>query len=157
MGSAEGFAAATIGVSLAAGVSVGMIGSLSAAWLGNRFGRVRALTIAAVGTVIAVAMLTRGMSIAIFVIGVAIYNFMWNFSLTYQYAVVAAGDETGRSVAVTPAFHAMGGAIGPAVAALYVSSANFMAVNILAAMGAMISLVLFMPAASYRDSAVNAA
>ena len=156
MGVAEGFTAATIGVSLAAGVSVGMIGSLSAAWLGDRFGRVRALTIAAVGTVVALAMLTRGMSITIFIIGVAIYNFMWNFSLTYQYAIVAAGDETGRSVAVTPAFHALGGAIGPSIAAMYVSSSSFFAVNVLAAIGAMISLILFIPAASQRSTVVNA-
>jgi predicted MFS family arabinose efflux permease len=153
IGSAAGFAPAVLGRSLALGVSAGMAGALAAAWQGERFGHVQPLLVGAVGTVLAVAFLTPAASLVTFIVALALYNFVWNYSLTYQYAVVAAADESGRCVAIAPAFHAAGGALGPAVAGMLVAPGSFVAVNLLAAGSVVVSLLLFLPAAGWRLAA----
>lgn len=147
IGSAAGFSAQALGNGLALGVSVGMVGALTASWQGARAGRVIPLVIGAIGTVIAVAALVPEVNLAIFVLALALYNFVWNYSLAYQYAVVAAADHSGRCIAAAPAFHAAGGAIGPAVAAILIAPGSFLVVNVLAATSVLISLVLLLPAA----------
>jgi predicted MFS family arabinose efflux permease len=116
-----GFGPTQIGTSLALGVSVGIPGALLASWCGDRYGRLGPLAVGAAGTVVAVILLSEGMSLPSYVIAAALYNFVWNFSLTFQYATVNAVDETGRSVAVAPAFHGAGATAGPALAAFCVS------------------------------------
>ena len=147
IGSAAGFSAQALGNGLALGVSVGMVGALTASWLGTRLGRVMPLVIGTIGTVIAVAALVPEASLVIFVLALALYNFAWNYSLAYQYAVVAAADDSGRCIAAAPAFHAAGGAIGPAAAAMLITPGSFVVVNVLAGVGVVLSLLLLLPAA----------
>ena len=92
---------------------------------------------------IALILLADDMNSGDYVVALALYNFVWNFSLAFQYAAVNAADQTGRSVAAAPAFHAAGGAMGPGIAALFVSSDSYIAVNILAASAVLLSLLLF--------------
>jgi len=153
IGSLAGFTPTSLGQALAAGVAVGMAGSLSAAWIGDRFGYVLPLTIAALGTVVAVAVLIPPLSVTEFVAAFAVYNFVWNYSLAYQYATVAQADSSGRYVAAAPAFHALGGAVGPAVAAAFVTTADLLAVNIVAASAALLSLAALIPAARMQFTA----
>ncbi|MCX7171539.1 MAG: hypothetical protein NTY41_14990 [Proteobacteria bacterium] len=147
MGAAAGFTPEGLGNALALGVAAGMAGSLTASWQGPRFGRVVPLGWGAGGTVLAVAFLLPEVGLGVFVVALALYNFVFNYSLTYQYAVIAAADESGRCVAVAAAFQMAGGAMGPAMAALLVGSGNFLAVNVLAAIGAIVSFGLFLSAA----------
>ena len=147
IGSMAGFAPEGLGRSLALGVSAGMVGALAAAWQGDRLGRLQPLFWGAAGTVLAVAFLLPTVGLTAFILALALYNFVWNYSLTYQYAVVAAADESGCCVAIAPAFHAAGGALGPAVAAMLIVPGSFLAVNVLAALSVTLSLVLFLPAA----------
>jgi hypothetical protein len=147
IGSAAGFTAEGLGNALALGVATGMAGSLTASWQGARFGRVVPLAWGAAGTVLAVTFLLPTVGLSIFVVALALYNFVFNYSLTYQYAVIAAADESGRGVAVAAAFQMAGGAMGPAVAALLITPASFVAVNTLAAIGAIVSFGLFLSAA----------
>jgi predicted MFS family arabinose efflux permease len=151
MGAAAQFDASFIGISLAVGVAFGIPGALLAAWCSDRFGRVGPLALGAVGTVVALILLADGVSQQNYVIALALYNFVWNFSLAFQYAAVNAADDSGRSVAAAPAFHAAGGALGPGMAALFVTADSFIAVNILAAAAVLLSFALFaVAAASHR-------
>jgi hypothetical protein len=147
MGSAAGFSAAGLGNALALSVAVGMAGALTAAWQGARFGRVIPLAFGASATVLAVAFLLPNVGLTVFVVALALYNFVFNYSLTYQYAAIAAADESGRCVAVAAAFQMAGGAMGPALAALLIVPGSFLAVNILAATSAIVSFGLFLSAA----------
>ena len=79
MGDAAGYSPQVIGNSLAAGVAVGIIGSLCASWLGNKYGRMRPILISAIGTVITAMLLASCDNLAIFIIAIALYNFVWNF------------------------------------------------------------------------------
>ncbi len=146
MGNAYGYEAQAIGNSLAAGVSVGVIGALVASWQGERLGRMKPLFIAAVATVVAALMLSSSRELGVYVFAVALYNFAWNYSLAYQYAVVATVDKSGRGIAITPAFHAVGAAIGPGLAGLLISADNFLGVNVLVSVSVIISFLFFIPA-----------
>ena len=147
MGNAAGYAPQIIGNSLAVGVAVGIAGSLAASSQGDRHGRLQPLLIATVGTVITAVLLTLSSHLAVYILAVGIYNFAWNYSLAYQYAVVSAVDGSGRGIAVVPAFHALGGGVGPALAGLVISANDFSALNILVALSVMISFLFFIPAA----------
>jgi predicted MFS family arabinose efflux permease len=142
----EQFSAQQIGSGLAIGVFFGIPGALLASWCGDRFGRVAPLTVGAAGTVIALLMLSSGMSFTSYVVAVAIYNFVWNFSLAFQYAAVNAVDPGGSGVAAAPAFHGAGVAVGPACAALFVTATSLGAVNVVGGLGAVASLFLFIAA-----------
>ena len=146
MGDTYGYSPQVIGNSLALGVSAGIVGSLCASWFGNKNGRLMPLLASALGTVIAAILLNSSEALLIYVLAVALYNFVWNYSLAYQYAVVADVDESGRSVAIAPAFHAAGAAMGPAFAGMMVIEEGFIIINILVAVSVVISFALFIPA-----------
>ena len=141
-----GFGAQQIGSGLAIGVALGIPGALLASWCGDRFGRVGPLTIGAVGTVVALLLLGPGMSLPVYVMAAALYNFVWNFSLAFQYAAVNAVDPGGRGVAAAPAFHGAGAAAGPALVAFYVTDTSLAAVNMAAGIAVVASLLLFVAA-----------
>ncbi len=143
IGEAAGIDKQQIGLSLAGGVSFGIVGALFASWCGNRFGWLRPLIIGAVGTVIAVVFLRDSFGALALFLTVALYNFVWNYSLAFQYAAVNEIDLSGRGVAAAPAFHGAGGAAGPAVAAYLVTADSFIAVNYLVAGSVILSLALF--------------
>lgn len=143
IGAAEGFSAETIGISLAVGVSLGIPGALLASWCGDRFGRLQPLAWGAIVTIASLLVLMFAMSPMAYLVALALYNFGWNFSLAFQYAAVNAADESGRGVAVAPAFHGLGAAAGPAVAAAFIGGAGFTAVYVLSAAGVILSLALF--------------
>ena len=152
IGAAAGFEAGVIGGSLAIGVAFGVPGALGASWCGNRFGRLLPLTVGAALTVAALLMLLDdNLGRTTYIVSLALYNFAWNFSLAFQYAAVNAADDSGRSVALAPAFHGSGGAVGPAVAALFVGVGSFAAVSVLAGMATLLSLALFTLALRRRD------
>ena len=152
IGDSAGFEPGLIGISLAVGVAFGVPGALGASWCGNRFGRLRPLALGALLTVIAlILLLDATLSLTAYIAALALYNFAWNFSLAFQYAAVNAVDESGRSVALAPAFHGGGGAVGPAVAALFVTAGSFSAVSLLAGIAVVVSLALFALALGSRD------
>ena len=150
IGSAAGFTPSELGNALAIGVSAGIVGAIAAALQGERFGRLSPLLLATIATVAAVALLTADRGLATFVAALALYNFAWNYSLTYQYAVVSAADASGRCVAVAPAFHAAGAAVGPTLAATLVEQQGFVAVSALAVVGVVASFLFLVPAARLR-------
>jgi MFS transporter, DHA1 family, inner membrane transport protein len=138
-----GFDAATTGWYLALGVACGIPGALLAAWCGDRAGRLLPLALGTAGTVGALLLLEEGMSAAAFGGGVALYNLAWNFSLAFQYAAVNAVDTSGRAVAAAPAFHGVGGALGPAVAGALVGAWGLAVVDTLAIAAVLLSLASF--------------
>ena len=67
----------------------------------------------------------------------------WNVSITYQYSTVNVVDPSRRGVALAPALHNAGGAVGPAIAALVVSENDHSGVLWLASVSVLVSLVCF--------------
>ena len=146
IGSKAGFVPESLGQAMAAGVAFGVLGSLVAAWQKDRYGLVLPLSLGTVVTLGSLALLAVPSSLLVFFTGFALYNFVWNYSLTYQYTAVAASDTSGRFVAATPTFHGLGGTVGPVIAAMYVAPGNLVPVSIVAGSAVVISLIMFIPA-----------
>jgi MFS family permease len=140
---AAGFGAEAIGNGLAIGVAFGVPGALLAAWCGDRHGRIAMVGLGAAATVLALWLLRGTPSFTAFVVAAAVYNLAWNFSLSFQYAAVNAVDDSGRAVAVAPAFHGAGAAVGPAAGALLVGVHGLTVVLVIGAAAVVVSALLF--------------
>lgn len=97
--------------------------------------------------VAAVAILSRHVGIAAFVISNCLLNFSWNFSVAFQYAAANAADPTGHATAVTPAFHTAWAAVGPAIAALLNQPHDYTSVLWLVSLGVVVSQLCIVLAA----------
>ena len=76
---------------------------------------------------------------------VILYQLFWNLWIPYQMSVVAAVDTTGRFSVLIPLFQAAGIALGPALAAIYLETAGYVAVNVIGVGFAVLALLLFVP------------
>jgi predicted MFS family arabinose efflux permease len=121
IGVTAGIGLSEISNGLAFGTAASMLGVLLASWLGERRGYVVPIAWSAVGVVLAVVLLTGHLRLTAYVISAVVYGIVWNVSMTYQYSAVNIVDRTRRGVALAPAFHDAGGAVGPALAALAVT------------------------------------
>jgi MFS transporter, DHA1 family, inner membrane transport protein len=151
IGAAAGLSERVIANDIAIGVAIGIAGSLLASWWGERYGRTRPIGVAAVLIVAAVLMLPYAANSMVYLVSSAIYNFAWNLSLSYQYAAVNAVDDTGRGIAVAPAFHSGGAAAGPAIAALLITTHNYHIVYWLSSVAVIASFAIFALSAAYRS------
>lgn len=143
IGSGAGLAKGALSNGLAIGVAFGIPGSLLASWLRERRGRLLPIAVSAFGIVISALMLIGAFGLTAFVSSAILYNIAWNLSLAYQYSTVSAVDESGRGIAVAPAFHGAGGAAGPLVAGLLVSPSDHSSVLWLVCVSVMASLACF--------------
>lgn len=114
----------TVGNALAASTVIGIGGALLPSWFGERHGYHKPLMIGALLTAVAGLLIVAPVSPLRFVASATVFNIGWNYWVTYQLAVVAVVDRSGRSIAVSQAFLSGGGAAGAAVAALFVTASN---------------------------------
>lgn len=121
IGQEAGFDEVHIARSLVAAVIAGLIGALTAAWIGARLPRNAMLVCGTAMIVIAIALLTGRTGLSEFVASCCLFGFSWYFLVTYQYGVINSVDSSGHGVALTPAFQSTGGGIGTATAALIVA------------------------------------
>ena len=145
IGAAAGMSPEVLGNVLAVSVAAGLAGALMASWQGRRLGHLFPLALAAIITVASLLVVHDSASVPWFLVGFAAYNFAWNYSLAYQYDVVAHADVDGRLVALSPAFHGIGAAVSPIVVALLITSGGLIVVNVLAGVAVLLSLAAFVP------------
>jgi len=154
MGQAHGLTSRVVANCIAAGVSAGVLGGLLAWALGNRYGKLGPLGIAAFLTVGAALLLNGAFGVGAFVLSGLLYYFAWNYSLAYQFAMINAVDATGRGVAIAGAFGYLGAAGGAALAALFVAPGEYHAVIWLVVVAVCISTVLFVLSSAVHKYAV---
>ena len=121
MGAARGFTPTAVGAALTLSVLAGVAGTL----LASRFDRLSPRTAMLISfvvftTFIGVLLVVPGY--AAFVVALVLFNIGWNFSLPYLMALTAVIDESGRFLALLPAAQALGGAMGPIVAGVIMTS-----------------------------------
>ena len=145
IGVASGLTGEFIGTMLGIGVFVSILGPLLAAWIGDRINRFWVMLAALIGQLACLAFLRVGMEGLTFAAFVILYQLFWNLWIPYQMSVVAAVDTTGRFSVLIPLFQAAGIALGPALAAIYLETAGYVAVNVIGVGFAVLALLLFVP------------
>jgi predicted MFS family arabinose efflux permease len=143
MGEAQGMTSRVVANGISVGISAGIVGGALAWALGERFGRLWPIGMAALLTVVAALLLNGSFSVAAFVASGLLYFFAWNYSYPYQLAIVNEVDITGRAVAVTQGFGALGMAGGAGFAAFFVSPGDYRAVIWLATVAVCLSTALY--------------
>lgn len=143
MGIASGFSLAMVGKALAISTAIGMLGALSAALVGARWGRLPMYAAAILLQIAAVFVLPDVSSWLVFTAAVAMFQFAWNYALPYMLGAIAANDASGRYTVLIIAAQGTGVAVGPIAAGVLVQGGDLSAVACFGMLACAASLVLF--------------
>jgi predicted MFS family arabinose efflux permease len=117
IGDAGGLPAQSIAYALSIGTFVGFLGSLAAAGLSTRFGRLIPIAIGIGLAIVSILMLRIDFSLILFVLSASAFCFAWYFSLPFLMAAIANIDASGRLLIFVNFVTGVGLTLGPAVAA----------------------------------------
>lgn len=117
IGDAAGLPGQKIANALSIGAFVGFLGSLSAAALTTRFGRLIPIAFGMGLGIFAILILRTEFSIIMFVVSASAFNFAWYFLLPYLMAAIANIDDSGRLLIFVNFITGIGLTAGPALAA----------------------------------------
>lgn len=115
-----------IGLVLSLTILTGLAGALSAAWLGDRYGKVKPHLIGAVGAVITAALLLGTPELVRYSFAIVFLTLSLNFWLAYMLGGIAAIDTSGRFAVLVTAALGIGATIGPAIAGGLIANSNYM-------------------------------
>ncbi len=116
----------TISTAIAAGLIVGVIGSLGAAIFAGRNARTWPQAVSGIVLVVSLAMLIRIDSALQFYAAVFALNCSWNFFMPFVIAFIAGRDHTGRLPSLVPGTVMIGGILGPVLAGAVIRSYGHM-------------------------------
>jgi predicted MFS family arabinose efflux permease len=117
----------TISIALAVGNAAGLLGSVMAAWQGDRWGRLWPITIGSALlclSVLAYGHCTSGVALAS---ALSAFNIFWNYGAVYEMALVVALDLGGRAAFGIPAAQVIGFAAGGFFSGLMITGASYAA------------------------------
>jgi hypothetical protein len=156
IGRRGGVAASSVESGVSLSVIIGMSGPLTAAVLGERFGRLGPLIAGTVMTLTALVLLGSSLDAFRFSIAACLYNIAWNFTIPYQLAVLADADPSGKALVWAAPASLAGLAVGPSVAAVALGTGGLEAVLWLCAALIVGSLIGLTPGVVTRRVATRA-
>lgn len=132
LGSRSGLSAQETSNGLAFSQVAGFFGALFTAWIAIRFGRIKPIIIALVLQILAIFLFIPEQTALIYALSISLFSVTWNVVLIYQLGIVADADKRGIYTALGIAAQALGIAIGPALAASWISGNDISAILIIA-------------------------
>lgn len=123
----------------------GIAGALTAAMLGNRFGRTRSISVGVFASIGSLVMLLGNVSPIIYGVAVSIFNYAWNMTHPFMLGALAMFDRSGKIVVHGIASQMLGLAIGPAIAASLVSAGDYSSIIWVGGLLFLLSLVAIAP------------
>lgn len=121
LGTKSGLSAQDTSNGLALSQMAGFFGAVLTAWVAIRFGRIKPIIIALLLQVVSVALFLPEQTALMYALSVSLFAITWNVVLIYQLGIVADADKRGIYTALGIAAQALGVAIGPALAASFIS------------------------------------
>jgi MFS family permease len=136
------YAATVIAISfLAAGA-----GSVTAAVIATRFGRLLPFLVAIVVSISSVWVMYLFQNPGGYFAGVMLFAAGWNLGSPYRMALATSADVSGRFSTFVPAMQTLGAAIGPAVGGILVVGGSFFYVYVMSTIGWLVTIGLFLVA-----------
>jgi predicted MFS family arabinose efflux permease len=120
-----GFDQTTASDIIAAGLFVGIVGSLGAAAFAGRSARIWPQSASGALFVGSVAWLAYSSNVVQFYAAVFVFNCAWNFFMPFVMGLVARSDTTGRLPALVPGTVMLGGIIGPPLAGILIRVTSY--------------------------------
>lgn len=139
----RGLEGATVGTALSFAALGGGLGGLTAALVGDRFGRFKPLVFAIVGTAAVYAVYNLQFNALMFIGASFAYVFLWNVSLAYQFGIVSSADVSGRYAVLMSAALAMGGSLGSGLGGFILQDRGFGTLSVVSLGIAFLSLIIF--------------
>ncbi|MBR9808463.1 MAG: MFS transporter [Alphaproteobacteria bacterium] len=144
LGLSAGLPDSVIGKALAVGNVAAIAGSLLAAVITSRFGRVGPVVVTGLFIVLSVLLLAPGMSVSTFFVATGLYLFAWGAGLPLMMAAVADVDTSDRVTSLLPVLAFAGMGVGPALVSLGSETGSlFHQVSITANTLVAVSIILF--------------
>lgn len=146
LGVESGIAEQTVANGLTVSQFAGLLGASIAILFEKRYGRALPLAIGIIGGGFGIGLLLDVPSAINFVIGVCIFNALWNLTVPYLMALLSDFDNKGRMVTFGVTLQFIGYAIGPALASILLEAGGFDLINKCAIYLFIISVILLVPA-----------
>jgi predicted MFS family arabinose efflux permease len=145
LGRSIGLDPATIGVVLSAGLLVGLAGTGTAAILGSRINRRRALASGTIGTGLSCLVLGYAPNLPLFAAGVFLYWICYMFLYSYLLGSAAALDASGRVGTLGGGMERLGYGAGAWLGGVLAEHAGYSVTGLLGFAGCMLGLTLGFP------------
>ena len=108
-----GFSTKLISFALSSSLFFSFFGAIAPAILGDNFSRFRLIAFSYATLAIALVLVEQSTKPILFVIGLCLYNFFYNFTIPMQIAWFSALDTTGRTVVLVSVAQGLGVSLGP--------------------------------------------
>ena len=131
-----------IGLVLSLTILTGLAGALGAAWMGDRFGKIKPHLIGAIGAIVTVVLLLDGPELIRYSFAIVCLTLSINFWLAYMLGGVAAIDTSGRFAVLVTAALGVGATIGPAIAGGLIANSNYLPMLAFSLVAIMIGLAI---------------
>jgi hypothetical protein len=134
-----------IGVVLAAGIFIGVLGTATAAILGRRVNRKRALTVGIVGTALSCLLLGYSSELSLFAAGVILYWMFYMFLYSCLLGTAAQLDHTGRIGALGGGMERLGYSVGAWMGGVLAEYTSYSTIGLLGFSSCILGLLLGCP------------
>lgn len=145
VGTDAGIGEQTVANALTISQFMGIAGAMVAVIFEVRFGRMLPLIVGIIGGSLGIALLLGTPTLLLYTAGVCLFNFLWNLTMPYLLAALAAYDSRGRIVTMGVALQMLGYALGPAVAASLLGVGGYDLINSIAIGLFIMSAILLAP------------
>ena len=150
IGRHSGFDLVLIGRALAIANFMGAVGALATSALSTRYGRSIPVSLGVVAFIAGSVMLIRA-DTSLYIVGMALTQFCWGFTLPYIMLMSVEADASGRFFILLSAFKLGGFAVGPAVVSLFLQPDSYLAVIWVCCVALLMALVLITPVSIKLD------
>lgn len=142
-----------VSFALSASILISASGALLAAWMSDRFGRIRPILVSIFISAGSIVLLLLDPTQVVFFVSINLFNWTYNFVIPFQSGWVADLDKTGRNITLLPAVQGAGISIGPIVAGSLISGTDYTTVIYLSTGLLLVSGIMFVGLrASISDS-----
>jgi len=124
LGAQRGISPATVSFAVAASLATQVAGAAFIAWIGPKISAAAGLVVVCLGYVISLAILAWGRGDAAFLAGALLFGFLWTVSLPLFVPLLIGVDSSRRTAMLLPGAQLLGGAAGPQVTGLLVTSTS---------------------------------
>lgn len=125
IGTRGGVDSISISNGLALSTLVGLLGPLTAAVIGQRWGRALPLCLGLGTTLLALSLLGSRLDGSLFTLAACLFNVAWNFTIPYQLATLSRAGAASHTVAWAASISLCGLAVGPLVIAFAYRAQGF--------------------------------
>ncbi len=140
-----------IGIVLSIGSIVAFSGAFTVIKIGNRFGTAKPVTIGISIMATFILLMFWSENKLIYFIAMSVTGAAWSFVMPFYQQLQAGFDELGRVVSIGTIVNMGGRAVGPALAAVFLSSYEFSSVIWVSVVALMLALIFIVPVIKWKQ------